>query len=222
MSDIAERFARDTANHTMTVLHDDGLYRHLSFGNRNCSWNLWFDLITVPGALIFQGDGESFVFVRVTDMFGFFRSSAHNGVPNVGYWAQKLTSNQDVMRYDRELMEARIKETIAEHYKGDKVPDGLEREVQNDVLDQLCGDESYDRRIVDEFEFYIDGSDRYSYPKKAPDFTFGETFEWNLREYDWWFLWACQAIVWGIAQYDMGKAPEAPEVVTVELPAAGA
>lgn len=29
--DIAARFARDTAQHEMTVLHDDGLYRHLRF-----------------------------------------------------------------------------------------------------------------------------------------------------------------------------------------------
>jgi hypothetical protein len=29
--DIATRFAKDTATHRMTVLHDDGLYRHLRF-----------------------------------------------------------------------------------------------------------------------------------------------------------------------------------------------
>ena len=29
--EAAEAFARDTADHQMTVLHDDGLYRHLRF-----------------------------------------------------------------------------------------------------------------------------------------------------------------------------------------------
>jgi hypothetical protein len=28
---IAERFTRETAGHTMTIAHDDGLYRHLRF-----------------------------------------------------------------------------------------------------------------------------------------------------------------------------------------------
>jgi hypothetical protein len=48
-------------------------------------------------------------------------------------------------------------------------------------------------------------------------FQFYDTWEWDFRDYDWWFLWACQAIVWGIAQFD-GAAQE-PRVVDVELPA---
>jgi hypothetical protein len=59
-TDIAERFAKETAEHDMEIVHDDGLYRHLRFrhqGPNYSSW-YWFDLITVPGSLIFRGDGD--------------------------------------------------------------------------------------------------------------------------------------------------------------------
>ena len=36
-----------------------------------------------------------------------------------------------------------------------------------------------------------------------------ETWEWDLREYDWQFLWCCWAIVWGIGQYRAAPATEA-------------
>ena len=98
MSDIAARFTRDTANHTMIVLHDDGLYRHLRF--QDTTWRppltkplkssfYWFDLITAPGTMIFEGDGESYVFRREEDMIGFFRSSAYKGRPNLHYWQER-------------------------------------------------------------------------------------------------------------------------------------
>ena len=38
-------------------------------------------------------------------------------------------------------------------------------------------------------------------------FTFTDVWEWEFKDYHWWFLWACHAIVWGIAQYDAAKAP---------------
>jgi len=30
---------------------------------------------------------------------------------------------------------------------------------------------------------------------------FSDTWEWDLRDYTWPFLWSCCAIRWGIAQY---------------------
>jgi hypothetical protein len=45
--------------------------------------------------------------------------------------------------------------------------------------------------------------------KAGTPFRFEDTWEWSFKDYDWWFLWACQAIVWGIAQYDAAKAAPA-------------
>src|SRR3954466_1726422 len=100
VADSAVRFVKDigphvrgfgrtpTRPHEVTVLHDDGLYRHLRFRSPDHS-AYWFDLITVPGCLIFRGDGDSFVFSRTEDMFGFFRSSREGSI-NPTYWSEKL------------------------------------------------------------------------------------------------------------------------------------
>jgi hypothetical protein len=40
-------------------------------------------------------------------------------------------------------------------------------------------------------------------------FRFEDVWDWDFRDYDWWFLWACHAIVWGIRQYDTAKAAAA-------------
>lgn len=204
---IAERFARETAEHEMRILHDDGLYRHVRFtpapkeGQVRHSF-YWFELITLPGALIFQGDGDSFTFRRDVDMFEFFRTSAYAGEPNLSYWAEKVTSGRDqVMKYDQERHHEQVLKHLAEYYENTQLPAGLHEAVQDKVLDEFVGDETYDRQFVQEFKFYANANDRWDYDKK-PDFEFHDASEWNLKDYDWWFEWACQAIVWGIKQYN--------------------
>lgn len=237
MGDILRRFVSDTEHHALTIAHDDGLYRHLKF--RSEQWQpplaqprrsgmYWFDLITVPGALIFQGDGDSFVFRRLPDMFEFFRGTP--GEINPGYWWEKIEDRRDhVRQYQQELMEQHINELVAEAVEQD--PEklaGLADRVREDLTDSLCGDEGFDRGLVDAFKFFADEADEWKYPQPRPDFTFEGSWEWNLRDYDWWYLWACHAIVWGIACYDAAKGGQAAPVLpkpdltairVVELPA---
>lgn len=119
-AEIRARFERETAKHVMTVLHDDGLYRHLRFMNPKHS-AYWFELITVPHALIFRGDGESFVFSRLEDMFMFFRSGIRKDGSieiNPGYWDEKLTSDRDsATRYSEDRFKALVDEQLAEAEK---------------------------------------------------------------------------------------------------------
>lgn len=208
-ADMTVRFPKDIANHAMTVALDEGLYRHLQFRNREHGWNFWFDLITVPGALIFQGDGDSFVFHRVDDMFTFFRGPV--GRINPGYWWEKVQDRREhVKTYHQELLEQHVTEEVAAAVErhGDTLA-GLAGAVRLEVLDCLCGDESHDRGLVEAFEYYSGA--RSAWASGPPDFTFTETYEWNVRDFDWWFRWACHAIVWGIAQYDAHKAAAAVE-----------
>jgi len=199
MSDIAARFAQETAHHKMTVLHDDGLYRNLRFRAEANSF-YWFELITVPGSLTFRGDGESFVFARVEDMFEFFRGQR----VNQSYWSEKLTSNREVHRYERDIFEQRVKEAFVETVREREAPTGLGRAVRDQVLDPdgLFTDGAWTEEsaylILRDFEF--------------KGFRWTDTWEWDLRDYDWWFLWSCHAIVWGIAQYDAWKAPLSEEL----------
>lgn len=202
--DMAARFARDTAKHQMTILHDDGLYRHVRFANPDRSWNYWFDLITALGVLLFQGDGDSFVFRRLEDMFAFFRDSAWQGQPNIRYWAEKLGNGERSVRvYQQELLQQIVDAEVAKAVATDpkKFAD-LAAEVREYVTDELLGEQAYDLKLVDDFRFWADPSDRYSLRYKKPDFQFYNVFEWTVQDYHWWFLWACHAILWGIAQYD--------------------
>jgi hypothetical protein len=195
--EMAERFKRDTADHVMTVAHDDGLYRHLKFRNPKHSWNYWFDLITVPGALIFQGAGQSFVFRRTEDMFAFFRGSAWKGAPNYSYWAEELTDGgrDSVMRYSEDLFVREVKERFVEDIRDGSVPPGTSKALLEHFE---WVDHSFEQNARDALD---------SFEHKG--FCFRDTWEWDFRDYHWWYLWACQAIVWGINRYDAARQPEA-------------
>lgn len=229
--DIAQRFQRETAEHQMTVLRDDGLYRHVRFRHPKHSF-YWFDLITVPGALIFRGDGDSFVFARLEDMFEFFRGPV--GQINASYWAEKLTDRRDgVMKYDQEIFERIVKEEFVEAVRDRRAPIGLGKAVREELLDaeeiawedgahHILGGFEYGERfkasctcgMTVEFASEFDRNTwarRHREPgdaahivssKRVPGFRFGDTWEWCFRDYDWWFLWACHGIVWGITKYD--------------------
>lgn len=202
--DIAERFASETTKHELTILRDDGLYRHLRFRAPGDS-AYWFDLITVPGALIFQGDGESFVFRRIADMFEFFRSNPDREITRINphYWSEKLTNGRrSVQVYSRETFEQIVAEHLAdaeERWPG--IADGWKLHA-DDPFDYDLDDEESARRAAADFSYIAAGHD--------DAFAFSDTWEWDLKDYDWWFLWACFGIVWGIARYDEARKAVPP------------
>jgi hypothetical protein len=94
-----QQFLSNVKNHTMKIIKDDDLHRHISFSNNGS--NIYrFDLITWPGSLCIDGDCGTYVFRRITDMFEFFRVDDHDfnknrdgGLSiNTGYWGEKLTA----------------------------------------------------------------------------------------------------------------------------------
>lgn len=195
----AAAFARDTAKHELTIAHDNDLYRHLKFRNPEHGWCHWFDLITVPGSLIIQGDYETFAFSRTSDMFAFFRGSAWKGKPNLGYWQEKLTTDRDQAKeYSEDLFRSTITERFVEAVQDRRVPPGAGIVLRAEVLDQDVQFENVARDCLDRFEF--------------KGFHFTDTWEWPYRDWRWSYVWACNAIVWGIAAYDSFKAVAAAPV----------
>ncbi len=69
---VAKVFALNTADHELTTLHDDGIYRHILMSKPGTGLYR-YELITWPGHLAISGDLDSYVFARVDDMFTFFR-----------------------------------------------------------------------------------------------------------------------------------------------------
>lgn len=118
---IAARFARDTARHQMTVLHEDGLYRHLRFMNPGNGSIGAFELVTWPYNLVVKA-GWTFHFdIDATeDMFDLFRRTAVLGEINPGYWSEKVRAGRDEIEgYDPDLLKREVASTLAQWMRDD-------------------------------------------------------------------------------------------------------
>lgn len=209
----AQMFARDVAKHQMTILHEDGLYRHVRFARPNTGM-YHFDLITWPGYLTICGDMESYTFRRLDDMFQFFRSGTgwNHDTINPHYWSEKLVDGRErAEKYSRDLFEQVVKETFVDVVRNGDAPAGLGKAIREEILNGSW-DTEYEveaREALERFEF--------------KGFRFSGAWEWDLKDYDWHFLRACHAIQWGITQYDAARsgqrAPERELVAAVPQPA---
>lgn len=188
------RFLADITGHTMTVAHDDGLYRHLRFRSPGPhGWLCWFDLITWPGNLTIRGDMGTYAFARTDDMLAFFRGQ----YINPSYWSEKVTaSDRDgIKAYDQDVARAEVMRSLYEDHDGPPSP-ALLAAVLSEVLDEdSLGSEEELRSSLDSF--------------RHGTFAFTDTWEWDLTSYTWQYLWCCHAILWGIGQYDAAKAAAA-------------
>jgi hypothetical protein len=191
---LNEQFTRDTAGHEMTVMLDAGVYRHLRFASPENSWNACFELITWPGGLTYAGDIGGFTFRRTRDMFELFRGNRIN--PD--YWAQKVTAGNDALKtYSETLTREKIWWEVRDEIKEFK---GLAKAVHASLNDRWITDVSTEdgaRRFLDDFGYNTDD---------GRTFIFTDHDEWDLRDWNWGFLWSCHAIQWGIRQYDAAKA----------------
>jgi hypothetical protein len=194
----AQRFANETSKHQMTVLHDDGLYRHLRFANPDSSL-YWYEISTTPGQLVFSGDGDSFVFRLAPDMFETFRRSCDGGDLNIGYWAEKCRTG-NAKSYSRDLFEQYVEKQVAaaeSYYPG--LREDVECEVfENDDVDH----EPSAVRAAATYAYFLDYDKN---PERRNAFCFRYVHDWGLQDYDWWYLFACHALRHGIAQYDAAK-----------------
>jgi hypothetical protein len=196
----AARFAKDTAEHGMTILHSDGLYRHLRFQKPGTRF-YYFDLITWPGYLTIAGDMGTFTFERTEDMFTFFRGA---GDINPQYWGEKIragagTNDKIATEYSEDLFKKQVTEHLAEYIEWNDLStaesQALAEAIKMQILDS--GDTYHEqgaREALDDFDGdYRDGIHHE---------VFSDTWEWDWHDYTVQFLWCCFAIRWGISQFD--------------------
>lgn len=180
------------SEHEMTVLLDEGVYRHLRFKSPKNSF-YWFDLITWPGHLVVGGDIQHYMFARVHDMFNFF--SGKIGHINPGYWSEKLLAPRECSTYSVDEFRRQVTEHWEEYRDHHLIDaDAIWRDLQEQILDDDWGelsDETMARLRLDRFESH--------------GFRFYDTWEWDFKTVDHHFLLSCHAIVWGIAKYDAEK-----------------
>lgn len=197
MSDYPEsaaRFARDTARHQMTVLHDDGLYRHLRFSNPAPHGHTPFDLVTWPFNLVVKAGWVFHFDIDATeDMFALFRRTALAGEINPGYWSEKVRAGRDdVEDFSPELFEQQVKQHVVEAIRNGDAPRGIGAEVTRDIFE--WGDISHEagaRQALEDFRY--------------EGWSFGETWEWNFRGFTPGFLHCCYAIRHGIDLWDASR-----------------
>ncbi len=231
-----ESFLKDVSKHSMEILLDNGVYRHLRFTN-NGSNVMRFDIVTYPGHLVYSGDMGSFVFSRLNDMFEFFRTGNREDGKlsiNLGYWSEKLESvdrgDSNQSNGYKEFSSERFKFTVNEHvdewieeFKEEYDSDEKEAEKQRNTLaeelraaveDEITSradDGEYEaRRALSEFSFTFNGPDRFS-PTNGQKYEFYDTWEWDFGEYTYRFIWCLYAIVWAIKEYDILPAKDEEE-----------
>ena len=178
-----ERFLEDVSSHKLTVLKEDGVYRHLKFSDG--SFNMQFDIITWPGNLCYTGDMGSYLFTRVEDMFTFFRGDDLK--INTGYWAEKCQAsgtNDGLSVYDQE----EAVETIRDILKQESAHGEIVDEIEENVIP--CSEDEFSlRQAMSELE--------HDYEDIFCDF-----WEVDLHVRPYRYIWCCYALVWAIALYD--------------------
>lgn len=181
----------------MTIHLDQGLYRHIQFGVRGQVG--WFELVTWPHRLSITGDIGGWTFGRIEDMFEFFTPESGESI-SPHYWAEKVVAGAPPMTFSADVFISRTVEEFwyrRDRYEGEMA--ALFRAIREEVL-EYDEDERAARNALETFRYNTESTDG------RRDFTFGDTWDWNLREYSAHYLRACQAIVWGIAQYRAHKA----------------
>ena len=132
-TEIAAHVARDVKDGKLTVLREEGLFRHVEFTALQ-GWSR-IVLVTWPYNLLVAGSHGSYHFERfgpdTEDMFNWLRSIR---VEPRG-WASKLVNGADSVReYDPERLVAEVKAEVAEAVK-DGAPRGLRAAVREQILE---------------------------------------------------------------------------------------
>lgn len=191
-----EQFMKDVAGHSMNVLLDNGIYRHLDFSNKG-SFNQRFQITTWPGYLCISGDMGCYVFSRTEDMFRFFRKEP--GQINPSYWSEKLQSDSKhvgSMAYSPDLFCKTVKEYFEDWVADEKPTDQAKQELWARIEEEVLSADN-------EYEAHAHAS---GFEHEESTF-FQDFWEHKLQDYTGEFIWCLYAIVYAIHQYDNRPQP---------------
>lgn len=172
----------------MTVLSEEGMYRHLRFRRPDRGIHA-FDLHTAPGLLTVVGDiGGPWSMRAGGDMLKLVRETNGSGI-NPHYWGEKLRGGRDsVMTYSAEVFREQLINVLAD--AGDANIDV----VLDAVTPALKAVVSGECETPDDARHYLTLGEKTG--------AWRDTWEWDLRDWDTDWLWACHAILAGVRIYD--------------------
>ncbi|QFG14865.1 hypothetical protein SEA_LYMARA_64 [Arthrobacter phage Lymara] len=186
-------FNADVAGGTLTLVHDSGLHRYLTFRPRGGNF-CWFDIITSPGQLTIRGDMGDYMFAREQDML---RDFFHRNV-NPSYWAEKVLA-EDVHSAVREYSFDRFKASVLHdfwHAREDYTPEqarALWEEIRaTGPLDDYA-DVHHLNGAVDALQtFRAESVDGFSFDTHGYE---------DFEDYGHHFLWCCHAVLFAARAY---------------------
>lgn len=188
-------FLGDVRKHKMTVMLNNGVYRHLRFARPGSSV-FHFNIVTWPGYLSITGDMEAFTFSRLTDMFEFFR---HETI-NPQYWAEKIVATSAHGGH-RKFSADLFKHAIREDFKQWRFGSAAARKeaweyIAFDIYEPEESDGNHAVREVMDYRCPVSGH------------TFQDFWDHTFEDYTYHFIWACRAIRWAVEQYDAARSIE--------------
>lgn len=200
-----EQFLSDVKDFQMRIKMDNGVYRHVYFGNPETG-NMSFSLVTWPGFLCMSGDMGEFVFERLEDMFQFFMADTEHRKAqavwtNPGYWGEKLRAGSSPKEnFDRDTFVQSMIRSFRESF-----PPGEPGrwETWNELKDKLSWSD------MDSLEQALQLA--YDFEDWKGDNIFHEPYEWAATVDNPRYIWACHAISWGVNMYWKTKELETPE-----------
>lgn len=235
---IARHFANDFATATMKVTREDGLYRHIEFAAPKTMSHLilvtWpYNLLVAGshGSYHFERFGPD-----TEDMFDWLRGIR---VEPSSWASKLVNGRDSVREYDRDRLARIVNEEVAEAYKDSSAPRGLRAAVREQILgsDWLHSKDAA-MRLVYDFEHGVTYrakcscgvfKDHDSYDEavnwrvfqhqrgeahevkiqELGGFAFSDVGDWNVDKLNYHFVYQCHAAVWGVAQFDVARKPEA-------------
>ncbi|MFJ9378880.1 hypothetical protein [Streptomyces sp. NPDC101455] len=194
------RFASEAEGARMTVLRDEGMYRHLHFDFPRASWK-WCEVLTWPGSLILNGGLGSWLFLATgEDLIEMLRPSASSQRVDPLYWEGKLAPGSGTARtYSPDRATAYIRETacgLASDFPG------LAQDVDTDILDgrpatDLSTEGGLRAALAAFEELHGCTYEGLHFPVQS----------WDLERFDVWFLLSCVVLPWAVEQYDAQLTP---------------
>lgn len=185
-----DRFAATTTQHAMTILRDDGVYRHLRFAPGGQLAAYWYDLVTWPKHLVITGDMGTFMFARQHDMFTWFRQDL---AVNAGYWAEKLQAGE-AFQWSEDQFAEWVAEQVAagKEAKPELEWDWIDAEIDACVMPPV---------VCSQHDAVAAIQDWNDWKESLCGFRF-ETDDCDWDDFRSDYLWCCHAIKTGIARYD--------------------
>ena len=194
-----ESFLNDVAEHQLTILKDDGVFRHMVLSQG--SFEHRFEITTWPQHLCISGDMGCYVFSRIQDMFCFFRQSGDDWGVNASYWEEKVLAEcktDGTREFDAKEADQRLEQFLQWFVEGLDPTNEEEAEAissaTNAVKEFTQNRENSEGDVV----YRLNNWDE----EDAGGMTLDDFWDGWKDSFTYRFIWCCFAIVFAIRQYD--------------------